>query len=475
LEHHHLSSSEYKEHDQGNSELDDIKNINQSILLTEGWHSEIIITTFNQLLNSVVTNQNKLARKFHNIANSVIILDEIQALPVKYYSLIRETLNYLAKNFNCWIIAMSATQPIIFGSGAKELTGEPKKFFDNFDRFDFRFDMSEKKYDYLFEKIFNDIIYGDFYKKDIIIILNTVSICKKFYNDLKEKISQTLNKKGIIDFEGIYNIGDLEIINLSTSILPIYRLAKIKRIREDKKRKIIVTTQLVEAGVDISADVIYRDLAPLDCLIQSAGRCNRNNKQKKGVVNVFVMANDNDKNYYSFIYDPVLIGITKEIIGDKKEVSEKDFSLKIINNYYDKVIQRMDTETDGKKIFDDMKNLKFQKTRDFELIKNQKTMSIFVEIDQKAKKVRENLEKILNLENGIDKKNELLKIKQAINQYTLSVNFTYNLRSLQCLPSIGNLEKEDFKYIPLENLDDWYMKDSGLDLKLENKIDNVIF
>jgi len=111
LKHHHLSDIEYK---LGINREFECLDIGKSLILTEGWHSEIVITTFVQFFHSLITNKNRAARKFHNIVNSIIILDEIQSIPYKYWSLLNQVLKYLSYNFNCWIILMTATQPLVF-------------------------------------------------------------------------------------------------------------------------------------------------------------------------------------------------------------------------------------------------------------------------------------------------------------------------------------------------------------------------
>ena len=98
LKHHHLSDMSYK------TEKELEISANQSQLLTEGWYSEIIITTFIQFFYSLITNKNRAARKFHNIVNSIIILDEIQSIPHHYWELLNHSLKYLCKEFNCWVI-----------------------------------------------------------------------------------------------------------------------------------------------------------------------------------------------------------------------------------------------------------------------------------------------------------------------------------------------------------------------------------
>jgi len=140
---------------------------------------------------------------------------------------------------------------------------------------------------------------------------NTINSAKEFYQSIK-------------------NIHKTKTF-LSTHIIPCERLQRIKEIQE-KKYNIVVSTQLVEAGVDIDFDIVVRDLAPLDAINQSSGRCNRNGIAK-GKVFIVSLEDKSGRIFSSYIYDPVLLDITKKIISKHKEIKEKEF-LSLIESYY---------------------------------------------------------------------------------------------------------------------------------------------
>ncbi|MDI6882563.1 MAG: CRISPR-associated helicase Cas3' [Methanothermobacter sp.] len=456
LKHHHLADIKYKE--ERDSELNIIEDVNKSLLLTESWHSEIVITTFFQFFHSLVTNRNRAARKFHNIINSIIILDEIQSIPHKYWLLINKILKYLTSEFNCWIILMTATKPLIFSKeDIKELVKNRNMYFEYFDRVNFNFDLSEKDLESFKEQIFEKIVNEK--NKDIMVVLNTINSSKDVYNYLKESLSKKYGEE-VVDENGICKFPDLELINMSTHVLPSFRLSRIDHIKKDKKRKVIITTQLIEAGVDISVDIIYRDLAPLDSIIQTAGRCNRNNEKKKGTVNIILLKDKNNRKFYKYIYDSTLIDITKGVI-DKigTSVSEKDFTMRAANEYYHLVKER-GSQQESREVIEHLTKLEFSDTSKFQLIeKDVPTISIFVEINEEAKKIRKNMEKILELK-GFEKKKRLIELKKHINSFTLSIN--YNKRLKGKIDELNQIDKiEDFKYIPKEKLDKWYRLDVG--------------
>ncbi len=458
MKQHHLADIEYIESRGDGNELYTVEELNIALLLTESWYSEIVITTFIQLFHSLITNKNRSARKFHNIVNSIIILDEVQSIPIKYWELIRETLKHLTEEYNCWIINMTATQPFIFEEKSiKELSIKTKEYFNFFDRVEYSFNLNKRSLQDFETELITEIITSN---KDIIVVLNTISLCKELYTDLKDSLAKKLGQKPIIDNDGICLFSQLELINLSTHILPETRLKRIQRIKENERQKIIITTQLIEAGVDINVDIIYRDFAPLDSIIQTAGRCNRENSEEKGIVNVIQLIDSKtDRFYHSYIYDSTLIEITKEVIEELgNRCSEREFNLKAISLYFEKSKER---KAQLVKTLEDIKLLNFSNISEFKLIEEKKnSVTIFVEINEKAKMIREKTQHVLFQKRGFEKKLELLKLKSDLHSYFLTVNCNKKqLDAIECLPKIS--DESTIRYIPNDILDEWYHLDIG--------------
>lgn len=466
LKHHHLADIEYKEKREEDNELNIVKDIHKALLLTEGWHSEIVITTFIQFFHSLITNKNRAARKFHNMVNSIIILDEVQSIPHEYWHLIKVTLNYLADNFNCWIVFMTATQPLIFGKEEiKNLVESREEYFMSLDRVTFNFDLRGREFD-KFKTVIYDLILKK-KDKDILVVLNTIKSCKELYGYLKGRLSAgyNLDFDKYLDKDGICDLPDLALINLSTHILPDFRLKRIKRINQEvNKRKVIVTTQLIEAGVDISADIVYRDLAPLDCIIQTAGRCNRSSSREKGVVNVVQLMEEN-RAFYSYIYDSTLIDATKEVIGYIGEnISEMDFTLKAANAYYELVVERANVKDAS--IIEDIKRLNFfYVAEEFRLLQDKlPEVTIFVEVDEKRERTRKKIEEIMGEKKGYERRKELLLLRKDLNFYSLSIRGGDKIieEIKTHLPNIDEIE--NLHYVPQEMLNDWYVPDTGFNV-----------
>jgi len=328
LKHHHLSDVNYTTSNIGKEEFENLspEDIGKDLLLIEGWNSEVIVTTFFQFFYSLISNRNKSIRKFHNIINSIVILDEIQAIPHCYWLLLNKIIHFLTEKFNVYFILVTATQPLLFNEKDKEikpLIKDKEKYFKALNRVELKYNSES-----LCLNDFQEILEEDLCNnpnKDFLIVLNTINSSLEIYNFIYQ-----------------LELKDTETFYLSTNIIPKERLRRIRKSREkSKKQKIIISTQLIEAGVDLDVDIVYRDFAPLDSINQVAGRCNRNFNQSKGLIKLFILKEEEKKKeYYRYIYDSFIISKTKDVLWEasKKQIEEKSF-LSLNNSYFDKVNQ----------------------------------------------------------------------------------------------------------------------------------------
>lgn len=274
-----------------------------------------------------------------------------------------------------------------------------------------------------FKKEFVDKISNDS-KNDYLVVLNTINSSKELYEFIKDYYSVMDYDIYLDDCNGICYIGDdIQLIYLSNNIIPKHRLEKINAIKESHRQSIVISTQLIEAGVDIDVDIIYRDLAPLDSLVQTAGRCNRSGNKEKGVVNVISLKNENGKSYSSFIYDSLLLNKTKEVLTSLNQISEKEFNLAAAKNYF-KLIYNSGTQDDY--LIKIIKNLRFPEIpSNFKLIEEDiQKVDVFVVINSEAKLLFEKYNDIINNYKGFNRKNEFLKIKNKFYKYVISVDKT---------------------------------------------------
>jgi len=396
LRHHHLSDIYYK------TEEDELEPDKAKILI-EGWNSEIIITTFMQLFHTIITNKNRAIRKFHRLANSIIILDEVQSIPTRYWLLMRKIFDVITEMLNAYLIISTATEPFIFERNKVFDLVNKKDYFNSLNRISL---LSNINKSFTIDELKESITIND--DKTYLFIFNTISSAREFYKKIREE-------------------NDQYITYLSTHITSKERCQRIEKIKKGKY-KIVVSTQLVEAGVDIDFDIVVRDFAPLDSLNQSAGRCNRNGKGK-GLFFIVSLKDSKGKKYASYIYDPVLLDITEKILLKKHEIKEKEF-LKLLEEYYF-MLQEKTTQAESKEIIEAVCRLRYDKDKNdernpsvsgFSLIEEDyPKIDVFIEIDDDAEKVWAEFKSIINLKDSIRKKQAFDNIKADFYSYVISI------------------------------------------------------
>lgn len=439
LKHHHLSDILYSSQD------DEFKE-DKALLLIEGWNSEIVVTTFVQLFHTFISNKNRSLRKFHSIANSIVILDEVQSIPHEYWLLFKELTSSLSKHFNTYFVFVTATQPLIFDESKGEiieLAENKKEYFKRFDRIRLQYLPELLMIEDFKEKVRQDIeIYTD---KDFLVVLNTINSTKEVYNHL-------ISLKN----------ANTEYYYLSTHITPKERLERIRKIKDSKKRRVIISTQLIEAGVDIDVDVVYRDMSTLDSINQIAGRCNRNDDvQTKGEVKIFTLKDDRQE-YYKYIYSGFLIDKTKEILNGTNIIEETQF-LELNNKYFQKI---KETQSNDKslKILYALNNLDYRCMKEsFHLIENEyEKTDVFIEIEEKAHEIWQQFQSLREINNPLERKNKFLSFKKQFYEYVISVPKSKAPALIDSDIGIG--------HIPLEMLDAWYNRETGFISKDEGAL-----
>ncbi|CAB3287350.1 CRISPR-associated helicase Cas3 [Methanocaldococcus lauensis] len=229
---------------------------------------------------------------------------------------------------------------------------------------------------------------------------------------------------------------------LSTNIYPKERLNRIKEINRNKNRKIIVSTQLIEAGVDISVDVIYRDIAPFDAINQTAGR--RHNEGRRGIVNIVKLVDDKGRKYASYIYEKHLITKTEELLNKYDVIDEREF-LKLNIKYFQKLRNYKDK---SKEILKIIENFKYDEINNkFKLIENPPSIDLFVCVEDEAEKVWGEYKTIMEIKNIYERRKKFLEIKKKFYEYVISVP-EYSIKGKNIL--FNHLDKIDEKYYDRE-------------------------
>ena len=262
-------------------------------LLTQRWDPPIVLTTAVQFLNTLFDGRSSCVRRMHSLANSVIILDEVQAMPVPCTYLVNAALDFLAYACNCAVVLCTATQPTTEEMEIPVITGVPAQMTGHLEQTfaDFRrvraVDLTEEGA--LSAARLADFIVDRLSSCDnLLAILNTKSAAKALYRALKKRMAELPpEQRSPVCF-------------LSTSLCPQHRMDRIKTITRslaDKtpggNRLVCVSTQLIEAGVNLSFQCAVRSLAGLDSIAQAAGRCNRHGESARRDVFIVRCAEEN--------------------------------------------------------------------------------------------------------------------------------------------------------------------------------------
>lgn len=310
-------------------ENEDTEEMEKRDLLTETWDAPIVITTFVQLLNTLFAGKTSCIRRMNALADSIIVIDEVQSVPPKMLSLFTEAMNFLACCCNATVILCSATQPgwehlshPIRFERPRDMIPYDKKIWKTFQRTQ----LIEKKQAFTVDGLADFALCCMQEKNSLLLIANTKKEAKALY----EKLSgQT----------------DAQIFHLSTGMCMAHRMKTMQEIHhclQQKQRIICVATQLVEAGVDFSFSCVIRIAAGLDNVVQAAGRCNRNGEYGEICPVYFVRLQGEQLNKLKEIRQAQLAAL------ETLEESQTEQNLlddAVINRYYARLYQNTAVNT----------------------------------------------------------------------------------------------------------------------------------
>ncbi len=247
-------------------------------LVTENWDAPVIVTTSVQFLESLFAASPSRCRKLHRIPRSVVIFDEVQTLPSHLLAPTFSVFRELQRNYGVSFVFCSATQPAFRRTGSlpadffsakelRELAPDPPSLFRQLRRVDYHLPNSDETLDWpeLADRLAA--------VQQVLCVVNLTRHAAKVWEQLKR------------------HLPDDEVpIHLSAAMCPQHRLELIHGIREQLKAGKpcrVISTQLIEAGVDVDFPVVWRALGPLDSIVQVAGRCNREGRLAAGQMHVF--------------------------------------------------------------------------------------------------------------------------------------------------------------------------------------------
>jgi len=264
LEHH----SNFEPPPSKNAEDEEGEEYSRARLAAENWDAPLVVTTNVQFFESLFASRRSPCRKLHNIARSVVVLDEAQMLPPDFLLPCIETLRELGANYGASVVLCTATQPALKRrdefkrglDGVREIAPEPTRLYEELKRVRVT-DLGKLDDAALAARLADH--------SQALCIVNT----RRHARELYERLA----------------VGE-ETVHLSANMCPAHRTHKLAVIKQRLKKELpcrVISTQLVEAGVDLDLPVVYRALAGLDSLAQAAGRCNREGKLECGEVFLF--------------------------------------------------------------------------------------------------------------------------------------------------------------------------------------------
>jgi CRISPR-associated endonuclease/helicase Cas3 len=351
------------------SNLSPEKETTRSRLATENWDAPIVVTTAVQFYESLFAAKTSQSRKLHNIGNSVVILDEAQALPVQYLKPCLRALEQLSSHYHTTTVLCTATQPAVGKTtqfdigldGITEIIRDTSALFASLKRVEVRYR----------ETLDDPTIIDEIGKAEqALCIVNTRKHAQALYQLLPQSD---------------------ENYHLSALMCPEHRLQILATVRQrldDALPTRLISTQLIEAGVDIDFPTVYRSMAGLDSISQAAGRCNRNGKLHIGHVHIF-----HSEHTASEVYFRETANVGHEILDLH---AEDPLSTAAVNAYFDKYYYQQKSKWDSKDIMSDFEIVRdetlpllfqYKSAADkFKLIENNQ-IPIIIPWDEKAKEL----------------------------------------------------------------------------------------
>ena len=310
------------------SNFDPEKETEQTRLMIENWDAPLVVTTSVQFYESLFAARTSRCRKLHNLSNAVIILDEAQTIPTHYLKPCLFVLQELSSYYNSTVVLCTATQPAVnkrqeFNIGldmdeSREIVQKREKLYNNLKRVKI-VDLKQQDDDSLTEKLLAE--------EQALCIVNTRGHARKLY----EKIGSSENH-----------------FHLSAGMCPVHREQVLNKVRfylDEGKDCRVISTQLIEAGVDIDFPVVFRSLAGVESIAQSAGRCNRNGQlSEKGLTYIFRSEHTASERYFS-----ATANVAEQIL----ELYDDPLELGAIEHYFRLYYWDQSGKWDAKRIFQD--------------------------------------------------------------------------------------------------------------------------
>jgi len=311
-----------------NEESDENNDYDRWKFILNSWNDPFIVSTLYQLFFTFFSNKNSDNIKFQALQNSVIVMDEVQAIPFELWQVFKEVLPSLSQKLNTTFILMSATMPVLTDKTVVRELANKEQIFQQKNRYILKY-FNSNSLDNLAKEIITQYNEG----KSVLCVVNSIKTSKLLYKKVKEKVSESYCLNSYMFFND--------------------RKKVIKNIKGNNSsnvsNKILISTQVIEAGVDLDFDVGFREFAPISSIIQTAGRVNR--EDKKGISEIFIFDG------ITKVYDPTMISESRKNLFDT--LKERDIYEKDILPYVESYFQALDANKGDKGMLKDIENFCF--------------------------------------------------------------------------------------------------------------------
>lgn len=349
LEHH--SQLQVKDDEDQNKEFLGLR------LAEENWDMPVIVTTTVQLLESLFSDNPSKCRKLHNLSQSIIIFDEAQTLPIELLKPTFQVLRDLIENYGSTVVLSTATQPALQGNFLQEFS-----------------EMVIKEIVPDYQSNFKELIRVRYSRKQEPLSIDELAIEISKYSQvlvIMNTRKQALNLVKALKCEGC--------MHLSTLLCGKHRREILDEVKKRLKQGLpirLISTQVVEAGVDLDFPVVYRILGPLDRIAQAAGRCNREGNLDYGKVTIFELTEEQSPQ-----------GSYKAGLETAKLILAENDSPDILNNpsifeeYFSRLYNKMGNNLDKYEVQKSRNKLNYPNTAEKYRLINDNTVTVVVKYD----------------------------------------------------------------------------------------------
>jgi len=424
LSHHHLARIPEPE--------DDASSVEEKLFLAESWEAEVIVTTFVQAVETLYGTQNRMLKKLHRfLSGNILILDEVQALPGEAWPLVRRLLKAFAKKGNTLILA-TATQPRLL-EGALELAPD-------FSGYPIRVRIQKAEGPPETPA-----------KQSRLVVVNTIPRSLEVY--------ETLKAPG----ERVYY--------LSTNLTPYDRTRRIEALKTlvPKTPLTLVATPIVEAGLDLDFAEGYRELGPVDSVIQVAGRINRSASRETETLYLIP-----DQGRASRVYGSILAHLARDFFSEIEEITDRALDQRL-EEYFDSLEARI-SQAEAQGYLEALEKGRYCRPGYpagcdcgphhpagcdvccYRLIKDSvRRIPIFIEQDEAASEALACLEAALALSDPNARRRALRLLRPDLARYTISPAIERAAKNLPG-PLLG---REDYRLVRKDELEAYYDQETG--------------